>query len=105
VIRWAFLVKSPVNDKRRTGSRVGKNSPTFLRHGLDDFVRFHRPVQNSSGQNQTSLLSEKLLCLAAKLDFVWAGLAKKLHFAPNLTPYRFQKFDPTLSILASLQSV
>ena len=28
------------------------------------------------------------------IGLVWDGSAKKWHFAPNLTPYRFQKFKP-----------
>ena len=61
----------------RTGPRVGTNLPPFLGLGLADFVRFHHPVQNLSGQNQTSLLFEQFPRLVAPLDVAWAGPAQK----------------------------
>jgi len=45
-------------------------------------------------QRVNNVVFRRLLVLAAMLDLVMAGLAKSDIFAPNLTPYRFQKFDP-----------
>jgi len=92
----------------RTGRfyRVAINSPTFLVHGLVDFCAISTTrYRIYPARIRRRCLFWKLPSFGCHVAFSVGGSSQKWHLCcPNLTLYRFQFFDHTLTIPAQLPS-